>query len=48
MRGLKAYSLDELLAFPNHLLRADRALKGGQLAPSVVLESLIDRMVGVR
>lgn len=46
-RGLKAYELNELLAFPSHMLKADRALKGSQIAPAVVLESLVDRMVGV-
>lgn len=44
--GLDRYELSELLAFPAHLLEADRALKGRQLSAGNVLESLVDRMVG--
>jgi DNA polymerase-3 subunit delta len=40
------YSEQELLAFPAHLLTADRALKGRQIGPHAVLESLVDRLVG--
>lgn len=46
LRGLERYDMDELLAFPAHLLAADRALKSRQIAPSAVLESLVDKMVG--
>jgi len=46
IRGLSRYSLEELLAFPLHLLQADRALKSGAVRPRAVLESLLDRLVG--
>lgn len=40
------YKRDELLAFPAHLLEADRALKSRQIPGATVLESLVDRLVG--
>ena len=45
-RDRSRYSQDELLAFPSHLLTADRALKSRQIGPHAVLESLVDRLVG--
>ena len=46
-RDTSRYTVDELLTFPRHLLEADRALKGRQISASAVLESLVDRIVGV-
>ena len=40
------YRQHELLAFPAHLLEADRALKSRQIPGGTVLESLVDRLVG--
>ena len=45
-RTTQHYELNELLAFPSHLLEADRALKSRQIPASSVLESLVDRIVG--
>jgi DNA polymerase-3 subunit delta len=45
-RDRSRYSQEELLAFPSHLLTADRALKSRQIGPHAVLESLVDRLVG--
>jgi len=45
-RETRHYEIDELLAFPAHLLAADRALKSRQIAPGAVLESLVDRLIG--
>ncbi len=45
-RDTQHYDIDELLAFPAHLLAADRALKSRQIAPGAVLESLVDKMIG--
>ena len=47
-RNTRHYDMQELLAFPAHLLAADRALKSRQIAPGAVLESLVDRMIGTR
>jgi len=44
MDSLQRYSLPELLAFPHHLLQADRALKGSTLSPRAVLETMVERM----
>jgi len=43
-RGLRRYSLDELLAFPAAMLRADRTLKSRSIDPQAVLEDLVDRL----
>jgi DNA polymerase-3 subunit delta len=43
-RGLRRYSLEELLGFPAALLRADRTLKSRGIAPRAVLEELVDRL----
>ena len=40
------YELSELLAFPAHLLEADRTLKSRQIPGGTVLESLVDALVG--
>ncbi len=40
------YRKDELLAFPAHLLAADRALKSSRIPGATVLESLVDKLVG--
>jgi DNA polymerase-3 subunit delta len=45
-QGLEKYSLDELLAFPAALLRADRTLKSRAIDPRAVLEDLVDRLTG--
>ena len=41
MRGMRAYRLEELLAFPSRLLEADRTLKSRQVDPRAVMESLV-------
>jgi DNA polymerase III delta subunit len=46
LRGMRAYSLDELLAFPARLLAADRALKSRSLGKRAVLENLVDELTG--
>jgi DNA polymerase III delta subunit len=43
-RGLARYTVHELSGFASALLEADRTLKSRQIAPSAVLESLIDRL----
>jgi DNA polymerase-3 subunit delta len=44
--ALARYSMGELLAFPAALAEADRTLKSRSIAPSVVLERLVDRLTG--
>jgi DNA polymerase-3 subunit delta len=43
-KGLGRYTLQELLAFPSVLLRADRTLKSRAIDPRAVLEDLVDRL----
>jgi len=43
-KGMKRYSLAELLRFPSILLDADRTLKSRTIAPRLVLENLVDRL----
>ena len=47
-QGLARYSVLELTGFACGLFEADRTLKSRQIAPSAVLESLIDRLTGTR
>jgi DNA polymerase-3 subunit delta len=44
--GIRRYTLQELLAFPAALLRADRTLKSRSIDSSAVLEDLVDRLTG--
>ncbi len=47
-RNTQHYEMDELLAFPSHLLEADRTLKSRQIPGVTVLEALVDRIVGTQ
>ena len=47
-RNTQHYAMNELLAFPAHLLEADRALKSRQIPGGTVLEALVDRIVGTQ
>jgi len=47
-KNTQRYNMNELLAFPSHLLEADRALKSRQISGGAVLESLVDRIVGTK
>lgn len=44
--GMDRYSSAELLAFPSHLLAADRALKGSALDGGTILETLVEKLTG--
>jgi DNA polymerase III delta subunit len=44
LAGLRRYSLDDLLQFPDLLRTADRALKGGLVPGASVMEQLVERM----
>ena len=44
-RGLARYTTQELLGFPATLMAADRDLKSRSIAPGVVLEATVDRLV---
>ena len=44
--GMDRYSAEELLAFPSHLLAADRALKGSALDGGTILETLVEKLTG--
>jgi DNA polymerase-3 subunit delta len=44
IKGMRDYTLDELLAFPALLLAADRSLKSRSLAERAVLEDLVCRL----
>lgn len=48
MRGVRAYRLDELLAFPARLLHADRTLKSRQVDTRAVMESLVVDLIQPR
>ena len=45
-RGLRRYSMKELLAFPAALARADRTLKSRSIDSRAVMEDLVDRLTG--
>jgi len=47
-KALTSYTLDEVLAFPAHLLQADRTIKSRSIPPRIVLEDLMDRMIRPR
>jgi hypothetical protein len=44
LAGVRRYTLDELLAFPAKLLRADRTLKSRSIRGGAVLEDLVHRL----
>ena len=46
VKGMREYSLREILGFPALLLDADRFIKSRSLDPSAVLEDLVDKLTG--
>lgn len=46
--AMASYTLEELLAFPSILLRADKTLKSRAIDPGAVLESLVDDLTHSR
>jgi DNA polymerase-3 subunit delta len=48
LRGLRKYSMEELMGFPRRLADADRALKSSTMDPSSVMQELVRGMIGSR